>query len=107
MNTPNTKTARKLIKIALDVNNARYLGCWTDKTSKFDKNRRSVSFMISDLKADAILATLKKIYEDLGYDSPVKLTTSETNLYHRSGGNTYIRAIATLDNKLGYMYNVT
>ncbi len=98
MNTPNTKTARKLIKIALDVNNARYLGCWTDKTSKFDKNRRSVSFMISDLKADAILATLKKIYEDLGYDSPVKLTTSETNLYHRSGGNTYIRAIATLDN---------
>ncbi len=107
MNTPNTKTARKLIKIALDVNNARYSGCWTDKTSKFDKNRRSVSFMISDLKADAILATLKKIYEDLGYDSPVKLTTSETNLYHRSGGNTYIRAIATLDNKLGYVYNVT
>ena len=97
MNTPNTKTARKLIKIALDVNNARYLGCWTDKTSKFDKNRRSVSFMISDLKADAILATLKQIYQDLGYDSPVKLTTSETNFYHRSGGNTYIRAIATLD----------
>lgn len=97
MNIPNTKTARKLIKIALDVNNASYFGCWTDKTSKFDKNRRSVSFMISDLKALAILATLKQIYQDLGYDSPVKLTTSDTNIFYRSGGNTYIRAIATLD----------
>lgn len=97
MNTPNTITARKLIKIALDVNNARYFGCWTDKTSKFEPNRRSVSFMISDLKALAVLETLKEIYQDLGYDSPIKLTESETNFYHRSGGNTYIRVIATLD----------
>lgn len=97
MNTPNTKTARKLIKIALAANNAGYFGCWTDKTSKFDKNRRSVSFMISDLKADAILATLKQIYQDLNYDSPIKVTQSETIMFQRSGGNTYIRAIATLD----------
>lgn len=99
MNTPNTKTARKLIKLAIAMNDASvyYGNCWTDKTSKIDPNRRSVSFMISDLKADAILATLKQIYKDLGYDSPVKLTTSDTNMFSRSGGYTYIRAIATLD----------
>ena len=97
MNTPNTKTARRLIKLAIEMNDARYGNCWTDKTSKFDKNRRSVSFMISDTKAIAILTTLKQIYQDLGYDSPVKLTTSFLDFYNRSGGNTYIRAIATLD----------
>ena len=97
MKTPTTKQARNLIKIALDVNNARYFGCWTDKTSKLDPNRRSVSFMISDSKADKILVTLKQLYQDAGYDSPVKLTTSDTNIFNRSGGYTYIRAIATLD----------
>lgn len=99
MNTPNTKTARKLIKQAIEMNDSSiyYGNCWTDKTSKLDPNRRSVSFMISDSKADKILATLKQLYQDAGYDSPVKLTTSDTNIFNRSGGYTYIRAIATLD----------
>lgn len=97
MKTPNTKQARNLMKIALDVNNATYHGCWTDKTSKRNPNRRSVSFMISDTKADAILATLKQVYQDLGYTSRIKLTTNKTNVNMREGGNTYIRAIATLD----------
>ncbi len=97
MNTPTTKQARNLIKLALKINNCDFFNCWTDKTSKLDPYRRSVSFMISDSKAVAVLTTLKQIYQDLGYDSSIKITKSATNFLLREGGNTYIRAIATLD----------
>jgi len=99
MKAPTTKQARNLIKLAIVMNDAStyYGNCWTDKTSKKDTNRRSVSFMISSTKANAILATVKQMYQDLGYTSPVKLTTSEADWFTRSGGYTYIRAIATLD----------
>jgi len=97
MKTPTTKSARNLIKLALEINNCDFFNCWTDKTSKLDPDRRSVSFMISDSKAVAVLATLKQIYQDLDYTSPIKITKSKTNFLLREGGSTYIRAIATLD----------
>jgi hypothetical protein len=96
MKTPTTKQARNLIKIALDVNNASHRGSWTDKTTLYPSCRRSVSFMVSDLTVSAVFATLKQIYQDLGYTSPIKVTQSDTNMFERSGGYTYIRAIANL-----------
>lgn len=97
MKTPTTKQARNLIKLAIEITGSKYQGSWTDKTSDKDPNRRSVSFMISTFNAFAVLTTLQKIYKDLGYTSPVKLTHSEEDWSTRSGGYTYIRAIATLD----------
>lgn len=97
MKTPTTKSARNLIKLACEKNNCYFSNSWTDKTSKIDMNRRSVSFMIQESKAFAVLTTLYQIYADLGYTSPIKITQSETCFSTRSGGYTYIRAIATLD----------
>ena len=88
MKTPNTKTARKLIKLAINMNYARFANTYTDKTSKSDPTRRSVVFMITPSKAEIILATLEQIYRDIGFDSPIKITC---NTRH-----TYIRAVATI-----------
>jgi hypothetical protein len=97
MKTPTTKSARNLIKLACEINNCDFYNSWSDKTSKLDPNRRSVSFMIQESKAFAVLTTLFEIYRDLGYNSPIKITQSESCFSTRSGGCTYIRAIATLD----------
>lgn len=97
MKTPTTKSARNLIKLACEMNDCYFRNSWTDKTSEKDPNRRSVSFMIQDSKGLAVLTTLKQIYQDLGYDSPIKLTISESDWSTHSSGGTYIRAIATLD----------
>lgn len=88
MITPNTKTVRKLIKLAISMNCARFANTYTDKTSKLDPAKRSVVFMITPSKANDILATLKQIYRDVGYNSPVKIT--------RRGVHSYIRAIAEI-----------
>lgn len=88
MITPNTKTARKLIKLAISMNCARFANTYTDKTCKSDPTRRSVVFMITPSKANDILATLKQIYRDVGYSSPVKIT--------ESSNCTYIRAVAKI-----------
>jgi hypothetical protein len=86
MRTPNTKTARKLIKLAIIMNNARFANTYTEKTSKLDPTRRSVVFMITPSKAEIILATLEQIYRDIGFNSPIKIT--------RRGERSYIRAVA-------------
>lgn len=89
MRIPNTKIARELIKKAVVMNDARFGRTYTDKTSKLDPTRRSVVFMITPSKDYVILATLEKLYRDLGFDSQIKLTRSKL-------GYTYIRAIATI-----------
>jgi hypothetical protein len=91
MRIPSTKIARELIKKAVVMNNARFGNTYTDKTSKLDPTRRSVVFMISPSKDYVILATLEKMYRDLGYDSQIKLTKSKFNARY-----SYIRAVATI-----------
>jgi hypothetical protein len=95
----NTRFARSVFKKVCADNNLRVGNTYTEKTTKRDRNRRSVSFQIFGSNADAqkALTQAKQAFFDAGLaQTAPKLT--ESPFSYGYGGLTYLRVIAYLDN---------
>ena len=80
-----TKQARSIIT---SVIGKRFIGTWTDTTTKRDPNRRSVVYGIGDA---SVLPKIQQLFADAGFDQSVpKLTFSPDS----RGTDTYLRVIA-------------
>ena len=91
-----TVQARTLLKLAFEAAGSnKPEHTYTEKTSEFDKDRRSVVFPVHPRDAFDVIDFAKSMFEEQGYNESMPRLTITTDVY--GSENTYIRVIAYKD----------
>ena len=92
----STKEARSLLKLAFEAAGSNLPShTYTEKTSEYDKDRRSVVFPVSDEFADEVIHQARDFFQEAGFTKSVpKVYTNANMLGSKLFLTTYIRVIA-------------
>lgn len=88
MSYANTTTAREILRKAfVEANMTFGKTTYTEKTTDFDPDRRSVCFTIDDGDATLVVKIAKRMFKDAGFTKSVPYATSAPH-------TGYVRVIA-------------
>lgn len=92
----STTQARSLLKLAFEAASVnRPTHTYTEKTSEFDKDRRSVVFPVNPDDADEVIHQARDFFQEAGFTKSVPKLFCKANMYGtKLFMTTYVRVIA-------------